>query len=314
MAPVATILSDRLQELRDLNVDTILARHVLFENRLVAGFDIAWKDFGGTDRTVATFPTFRLFDGYHNKPTKPDPALPGTEWKLEMDLGTPISLDSIWVSGHDWNTVDVIEFRVEVADDATFTVGLTEIFKVVGAPVFASDGRFALLDLGNAGDPAPNKYSGVQHIRLFLKLGGAGSPKLNELVMGERIQLADTSLIPFDENQEDSSFNDFPSRSGNVSRFTKFRGRAVRPYRFVTDSDVEKDDFLAWWDAILQGTRPFVIIHEPKAPPDGAPDDGIAVLLDTNKFVYPQESGNRMRRLDMPVFEIPPFIKNEQVG
>jgi len=107
------------------------------------------------------------------------------------------------------------------------------------------------------------RYSGVQYARLRIVHGGSKDPEFAECLLGYRYQLQRNPDLPWDNKREYAEVVESKALSGLTKRYVQYRGQALRIFKYpIWDSD-EITVVDNWWDAIEDGTTPFVYIETP---------------------------------------------------
>ena len=109
----------------------------------------------------------------------------------------------------------------------------------------------------------PERFSGVQYARLNIVHSGSKDPEFAEVILGRRYQLQRNPDLPYDNKKEYSEVTESRALSGLVRRYVQYRGQARRSFKASMGSSDEITVIEDWWDAIDEGTRPFVYIETP---------------------------------------------------
>ena len=98
---------------------------------------------------------------------------------------------------------------------------------------------------------------------------------------------------------------DYVSNSGITKRYTFYRGQALRTFQASIAAAAEITVIDDWFDAINEGTRPFVYIETPSSSPQS-----LIMMLDDAGLSFPLV-GPTERRLAFGMTEQPPFLSRE---
>jgi hypothetical protein len=199
---------------------------------------------------------------------------------------------------------------LEIADDAAFSSNKIEIAKYTISG--AVDNRILITNLNSAGGSSTysssgtaQRYSSVEHARLVITHSGSKDPELGEIWLGYRYQLQRNPDVPWNNKNETSLVSDYVSNSGITKRYTFYRGQAVRAFQASIAASAEITVIDNWFNAINEGTRPFVYIETPSSDAQA-----MVVILDDAGLSFPLV-GPTERRLIFGMTEQPPFLSRE---
>lgn len=156
----------------------------------------------------------------------------------------------------------------------------------------------------NSGGTA-QRYSSVQRVRLKLEHSGSKDPQVGEILLGTRYQLQRNPDVPWDDLAEVSEVAEAKALSGLVRRYVTYRGQAIRNFNASISSSAEITVIENWWNAIEEGTKPFVYIEKPSSDPKA-----FMMVLDTTVLEFPNV-GPFERQLSFSMTEQPPFRGRE---
>ncbi len=149
------------------------------------------------------------------------------------------------------------------------------------------------------------RYSGVQYIRLRIVHAGSEDPEFAECLLGYRYQLQRNPNLPWDNRREYSETVDSTALSGLTKRYVQFRGQALRSFRYPIWESDEITVVENWWDAIEDGTKPFVYIETPSSSPQA-----MMMLMDIPELGFPFV-GPVERTLTFNMTEQPRYLARE---
>tara|TARA_R110000765_G_C18891832_1_gene603146 strand:- start:201 stop:1340 length:1140 start_codon:yes stop_codon:yes gene_type:complete len=149
------------------------------------------------------------------------------------------------------------------------------------------------------------RYSSVQNVRLRLLHSGSKAPHLGEIILGTRYQLQRNPDLPYDDLAEISEIAEAKSLSGLVRRYVVYKGQALRNFVAPISSATEITVIENWWNAIEEGTKPFVYIETPTTDPKA-----YLMTMETPALVFPK-LGPYERQLSFSMIEQPPFLASE---
>jgi len=219
---------------------------------------------------------------------------------------TTVDVDTLLLLNHDFSgTSNVL---VEIADNSTFTSNKIEIARHVSTGT-TDTGRWLVTNLNSAGAGSTysaggtaQRYSDVAYIRLVV-VGRYSA--LGEFFLGARYQLQRNPDLAWNNKNEVSGVTDFQSRTGLTKRYVFYRGQAVRNVTMGMGASAEITVVDNWFNAINEGTRPFVWIDTPSS---GA--EARLMLLDDAGLNFPLV-GPYERQLTFSMAEQPPFLSRE---
>lgn len=290
----------------------------------------SWSDSapaGASNRTSASYPTSRAWDGRLYADTRPSGA-EGTEGSGLNERRVFYLLADLDESSAATHTIDLVMVRplnvsswpgvatlqVQIADNSTFTTNLVTIASFTGADL--ADRK--LLDLNlttGAGANLYGRFTSVRYARLRISTTvtwGSIRPQIGEWVMGRRRQLAHNPRVPHDDRPASSVVADFRSQSQAVSRYIYARGaRNIEAGLMPVPSGAYSIDEVAtlrsWFEESGWGTRPF-IYYEPASA--GLTRNAYWMMLDEPELTMPL-NGPFHRSVTLSMREQPPFATGE---
>ena len=156
----------------------------------------------------------------------------------------------------------------------------------------------------NSGGTA-QRYSNVQRVRLRIVHSGSKDPQVGEILLGTRYQLQRNPDVPWDDLAEVSEVAEAKALSGLVRRYVTYRGQAIRNFNASISSSAEIAVIENWWNAIEEGTKPFVYIEKPSSDPKA-----YLMTIDSTVLEFPNV-GPFERQLSFSMTEQPPFRGRE---
>tara|TARA_R110000824_G_scaffold232031_1_gene419927 strand:+ start:51 stop:455 length:405 start_codon:yes stop_codon:yes gene_type:complete len=128
---------------------------------------------------------------------------------------------------------------------------------------------------------------------------------VGEIFLGTRHQLQRNPDLTWNNKNEVSSVTDFSSNTGLTKRYVLYRGQAIRSVTMGMGASAEITVVDNWFNAINEGTRPFLWIDTPSS---GA--EARLMLLDEAGLDFPLV-GPYERQLSFSIAEQPPFLSRE---
>ena len=125
------------------------------------------------------------------------------------------------------------------------------------------------------------RYSGVQRVRLRIVHAGSEDPQFAECLLGYRYQLQRNPNLPWDNRREFSEVADSVALSGLTKRYVQFRGQARRNFSGSFTESATIAVIESWWDAIEDGTKPFVYLETPSSSPKA-----LMVVMDNPELLF----------------------------
>lgn len=223
---------------------------------------------------------------------------------------TEISIDSLLILDHNFNSDSFVQVALEIADNSAFTTNKKQIaaYTVSGT----TDNRILITNLnhaaaGNLYDSGgtAQRYSAISRLRLRMLKSGTTVPQFGECLLAYRYQLQRNPDVPWNNKTEMSNVTDFQSNSGIIKRYTFFRGQARRSFGAAISASAEITMIDDWFNAIAEGTRPFVYIETPSSSAQS-----YLMLLDDPALAFPLV-GPTERSLAFDMTEQPPFLSRE---
>ena len=290
----------------------------------------SWADSlpaGASNRTLATHPTNRAWDGVLYAPTKPTGA-EGVEgsglntsyvWYLLAELqessDASHTIDAVMVrplNASSWPAGATIQ--IQIADNNAFSTNLLTLSSFTGASL----GNRKLLDLNlstGAGANLWGRFTSVRFARLRISASatwGSVRPEIGEWVMGRRRQLAHNPRIPHDERPSVSVVADFTAQSQARSRYVFASGArnvelGLMPQTIGSYAINEVSELRTWFAETGYGARPFLYL-EPGV--SGQTKDSYWMMIDEPELVMPL-NGPFHRSVTLSMLEQPPFATAE---
>ena len=149
------------------------------------------------------------------------------------------------------------------------------------------------------------RYSGVERVRLRIVHSGSKDPEFGECLLGYRYQLPRNPDVPWDNKREYSEVVEVKSLSGLTKRYVAYRGQALRTFSSPYAAADEIAVIESWWDAIEEGTKPFVYIETPNTAPKA-----MMMVMDTPELRF-ELVGPTERSLAFDLSEQPPYLARE---
>ena len=225
-------------------------------------------------------------------------------------FSTAISFDTLCIIGHNLNSLGAVSVSLEIADSSSFGTNSKEIAKYTVSG--STDNRILVTNLNSAGGSntysasgTAQRYSSVAYARVKILHSTSSVPELGEILLGTRHQLQRNPDTPWNNKDEFSQTTDFKAVSGLVKRYVAYRGQAVRAFRASLSSSAEISVIDTWFNAIDEGTKPFLYIETPSSSADAR----LMILEDTSlnfALVGPTE-----RVLQFSMREQPPYLSRE---
>ena len=221
-----------------------------------------------------------------------------------------ISFDTLCITGHNLNSLGAISVSLEIADSNTYGSNLKEIAKYTVSG--STDNRILITNLNSAGGSSTysssgtaQRYSSVVYARLKIIHVTTTVPQIGEIFLGTRYQLQRNPDIPWNNKNEFSSVTDFTALTGIVKRYVAYRGQAVRNFRASIAASAEITVIDNWFNAINEGTKPFLYIETPSSAADAR-----IMILDDAALRFPLV-GPSERVLEFSMTEQPPYLSVE---
>jgi len=276
--------------------------------------DAHWTTTGdhtGSDVTLAAEPAARAYDEIGNLVTSTTGVGSTSPKYYNLYFTTAISFDVLLITGHNFASTELTSVALEIADDDPFSSNKREIAKWTRGSVTADD-RILITNLNSEGGSSTysaggtaQRYSSVTHARLVVTHAGDKDPELGEIWLGYRYQLQRNPDVPWNNKNEMSLATDYVSNSGITKRYTFYRGQALRSFQSSIAAAAEITVIDDWFDAINEGTRPFVYIETPSSSAQAQ-----IMILDDAGLNFPLV-GPTERRLAFGMTEQPPFLSRE---
>jgi len=275
--------------------------------------DAHWTTTGnhtGTDVTLAAEPATRAYDEIGNLVTSTTGVAATSPKYFNFNFTTAIAFDVLLITGHNLNSISITSVALEIADDAAYSSNKIEIAKYTISGT--TDNRILITNLNSSGGSSTysgggtaQRYSGVEYARLVVTHSSSKDPELGEIWLGYRYQLQRNPDVPWNNKNEMSRVADFTSNSGITKRYTFYRGQALRTFQASIAAAAEITVIDNWFNAINEGTRPFVYIETPSSAAQAQ-----IMMLDEAGLNFPLV-GPTERRLAFSMTEQPPFLSRE---
>ena len=275
--------------------------------------DAHWTTTGnhtGTDVTLAAEPAARAYDEIGNLVTSTTGVAATSPKYFNFNFTTAIAFDVLLITGHNLNSISITSVALEIADDAAYSSNKIEIAKYTISGT--TDNRILITNLNSAGGSSTysgggtaQRYSGVEYARLVITHSSSKDPELGEIWLGYRYQLQRNPDVPWNNKNEMSRVSDYVSNSGITKRYTFYRGQALRSFQASIAAAAEITVIDGWFNAINEGTRPFVYIETPSSSAQAQ-----IMMLDEAGLSFPLV-GPTERRLAFSMTEQPPFLSRE---
>jgi hypothetical protein len=264
---------------------------------------------GSADVTDTTTPATRAYDSIGNLVTKTNTASAATTTKYyNFYFSTAISFDTLIILGHNLNTIAATDVKLQLSNSDTFS---SVINPYESGTLSGDDDRLICTNLNSedsgsySSSGTAQRYSGVEYCRLVITHSGSKTPEIGEIILGTRHQLQRNPDVPWNNKDEYSETTDFKALTGLVKRYVAYRGQALRRFRASISSSDEIAVIDSWFNAINEGTKPFVYIETPSS---GA--DARLMILDDTALRFPLV-GPFERVLEFSMTEQPPYLSVE---
>ena len=271
-------------------------------------------DGSGDSQTAIAFPSVRAYDSIGSLPTKirsdSAPISAASPKYFNFEFFTAISFDTLLIVGHNLNSQSFTSVALELADNDAFSSNVIEIGKYTISGT--TDNRILLTNLNSAGGSSTyspsgtaQRYSSVQRARLKIIHSGSKTPAIGEIFLGTRHQLQRNPDVAWNNKDELSEVSEFKALSGLTRRYIQYRGQALRQFRASIAASAEITVIETWWDAIEEGTKPFVYIETPSTNAQA-----MLMIMETPKLSFPLV-GPSERVLAFNMIEQPPYLARE---
>jgi len=265
---------------------------------------------GGTNLTNSSAPPRWAWDDRLGARTRPTSALVSALYLL-FDFDDA-AVDAVVLANHNFADIAGCEVRVGVADDSAFATNR----RVIAEWTSFNGARLVALDLTDGGAHGAGEYrrfTGVRYAYLEIVTSGVFGvvpvPRVGEVCLGRRRQLARAHDYPSDDRALVSRVDEYEAEGGATARLVRYAGRREFEATWTADElDALGLDDMATWRSLYsdlgQGVRPAWYIRDPSTPSD-AP----FVLLDpVQRFDHqgPHHAGRTVQAR-----ELPPFVSGE---
>lgn len=293
-----------------------------------AGATSSWRWTEGTiadtDHTDARYPTIRASDFLAHTWTAPDAgyATDNSGIALVMVLDPAATFDTIAILGHNFtqmqNADDTLLYvQLEIADDYSFETNVQQIFGRFWSPGTLPRERIIGFELNHdaASEDGVNsrQYTGVAWARLFIHtysgtpLPLRAAPRIGEVLIGQRRQLARKPDEPWDDNRSRAIVADFRAESGAMQRTILSQGQRVDDAAFTFATDNEAAALRAAFTDCKRGGRPVLWTPAPYSAPKRSFYGFIEPDLD-----MPFSGGPTVRTARFHFEEIIPYVASEE--
>lgn len=227
---------------------------------------------------------------------------------FDLDAGV---IDSAVIANHNFPDIAGCVVRLGVADDSAYTTNR----RVIAEWTSIGAARLVALDLTDGGAHGAGEYrrfSEVQYAYLEVTTTGTFGtvvPRIGEICLGRRRQLARAHDYPDDDRALASRVDEYEPDGGATVRLVRYAGRREFEATWTADEIDESGlDDMATWRSIFtdlgQGARPAWYVRDPSTPAD-AP----FVILDPSLRLDHQ--GPHHARRTVQARELPPFVSGE---
>jgi hypothetical protein len=259
-----------------------------------------WHNSGGvTDRTDASYPARRAYDGFPCFVTKPTTASADKTWYYSMQLGVLATFDFVAIIGHNFGTLHAggaLTITLEVDDASNFATCVSIPITVTTG---TSNARIMVLSLFHTA-AAALRYSSVAYARLKITRGATNfTPEIGELYLGKRLQLFHKPNVPYDSYAKTSDIETAKTLGGVIHNTVYARGRRVLGAEWTE----ENTTLQAAIDSFVSGTNykttPFVWIENPYS----APASWHMMVADDANHALPLEDNPAKRTFELTASE-----------
>lgn len=270
----------------------------------------------GSDNTAAATPASRAHDELGSIVTASASIKTTTPRYYNLYLSGSITFDTLLITSHNFASTGVTSVSLEISNASDYGSSGGDLTVEIGKWERGSataDDRILITNLNNEGGSSDaysssgtaQRYSSVVYARLKIVGAGSSENQMGELWLGHRYQLQRNPDIPWNNKNEASLAADYVSNSGITKRYTFYRGQALRTFQASIAAAAEITVIDGWFNAINEGTRPFVYIETPSSSAQA-----IVVILDDAGLSFPLV-GPTERRLAFSMTEQPPFLSRE---
>jgi len=285
-----------------------LDKPFLSNNALYSDVELRWVidpagEVGDADESDTDKPATRLNDAKPGFTSSPDSA--STEFTITIDASAaPITFDWFGIINHNLKTLNASQIEIWVSDNADFSAPFSVVYGDDPITPLASDTRVALLSLTHT--TGSLRYTDVPYVRIIIECD-SGVPFIGQLVFGRRRQQPYLPDMAWDPSSEETTADDYVSKTGVIHRVSRGRGQRRMAATFIHDVGQLQTETTLWWDDIEGGEQPFFYIDEPTTSPMGF----WMMYLDPPELPYPYIAPNA-RELTINAFEQGPHFVSQE--
>jgi hypothetical protein len=180
-----------------------------------------------------------------------------TCWLL-VDFGSTYTVDFVALFNSNFLTAGAA-LTLELSDTSSFTSTVTALSSV---PV-AANGRWISTTLGGG----TARYTGARYMRARFVSGGAFTPSLGEMWVGQRTQLYHQPDDPWTFRGQQGAVDVFETYGGGRTIYSRYGGRRTFAPTFVEVDTTAISDMRAWYKDCGNGTLPFLWVDKPTSDP-----------------------------------------------
>ena len=243
--------------------------------------------------------------------TNPVSTMTGAAAHLLFDLDDAAGneIDMVIIGNHNFaELAGTINVAVYCADDSAFTTNLNLMASWSGV---STDDR--LVDLSLLHTAVTNRrFSSARYVSIDITTTSNFTapnprPKIGEVFLGRRRQLARKHDYPGDDQAESSRIDLFESEGGYSTAYRRAYGRRDLDLMWTADQadDLGIDDQATWraiWSDMARGTRPVWYLREPSTTPGDAVLMRAMGLRQAFKYLGPNHAERKFSGVEMPPF------------
>jgi len=267
----------------------------------------------GDSQTDGKFPATRAYDDLGSILTKfrsEAPYAAASPKYFNFEFSSAITFDTLLILDHNFNSGGFTSVALEINENEDWSGTVLEIAKYTVSGT--TDNRILITNLNHEGGSntysaggTAKRYTDIPYARLKIVHSGSRTPEVGEIILGYRYQLPRNPDLPWNNKNEVSSVSDFVSSSGVTKRYVFNRGQGVRAFSAMYDTAADITLIDNWFNAIEEGTRPFVYIETPSSAPDAR------LMLQQEAGLSFGLTGPSSRQLSMQMIEQQPFLSRE---
>jgi hypothetical protein len=267
----------------------------------VAPTTAIWHNSGSTtDRTHATYPARRAYDGFAGVVTKPTTVSTDKIWYYSLDTAAAgVEFDFVAIVGHNLGTLHAggaLTVTLEVDDAANFATAVSIPITVTTG---TSNARIMTLVLDHVAATA-KRYSAVRYVRLKIARGATDfTPEIGELVLGRRLQMCHKPDVPYDSYSLHGNKEVSVTMGGVVHSTIYSKGRRQLAAEWRTDNTTLQAAISSWVAATSYKTRSFVWVENPYS----APASWHLMVADDSDFDMPLDENPAIRVFSLEATE-----------